>query len=220
MLGCKEDKPMEIQKNSRQIPSNEIYTANKQYSDILYGYLQHNSQLDEVSKIRYIPKKEISYVKLAQELNMHRQTVSSKFNNLIKQGLVLYNEPMKRYELVTIDANLATLLPDETVRICYNTLQDRCLSILAYLLKTYIQHGEKPCRINLDVIKGYVGVCVSNRGCNNQIVKDCLLVLEKLGFISYHIEREQDTTTGGIKTIYFLDEVNNFIKFDEKLYEQ
>ena len=82
MLGCKEDKPMEIQKNSRQIPSNEIYTANKQYSDILYGYLQHNSQLDEVSKIRYIPKKEISYVKLAQELNMHRQTVSSKFNNL------------------------------------------------------------------------------------------------------------------------------------------
>lgn len=211
---------MDIQKNSRQIPSNEIYTANKQYSDILYGYLQHNSLLDETSKVRYIPKKEISYVKLAKELGMHRQTVSSKFNNLIKQGLVIYNEPMKRYELVTIDANLATLLPDETVRICYNTLQDRCLSILAYLLKTYIQHGEESCKINLDVIKGYVGICVSNRGCNNQIIKDCLLILEKLGFIAYHVEKEIDEKTGGVKTIYFLDEVNNSIKFDEKLYKQ
>ena len=209
---------MEIQKNSRQIPSNEIYTANKQYSDILYGYLQHISQLDEVAQIRFIPKKEINYVKLGEELNMHRQTVSSKFNNLIKQGLVIYNELEKRWDLVAIDANLATLLPDETVRVCYNTLQDRCLSILAYLLKTYIQHGEQPCQISLDVIKSYVGICVSNRGCNNQIVKDCLLVLEKLGFISYHVEREVDAKTGGTKTIYFLDKVNNSIKFDEKLY--
>lgn len=209
---------MEIQKNSRQIPSNEIYTANKQYSDILYGYLQHNSYLDKDTNIRYIPKKEISYVKLASILNMHRQTVSNKFNNLIKQGLVVYNELLKRYELVVIDANLATLLPDETVRICYNTLQDRCLSILAYLLKTYIQHGESPCQINLDVIKGYVGLCVSNRGCNNQIIKDCLLILQSLGFISYHTENEIDKQTGGVKKIYILDEVNNSIRFDEKVH--
>ena len=44
---------MEIQKNSRQIPSNEIYTANKQYSDILYGYLQHNSQFFLINMFRY-----------------------------------------------------------------------------------------------------------------------------------------------------------------------
>lgn len=211
---------MEIQKNSRQIPSDKIYTANKQYSDILYGYLQHNSYLDDVRQVRYIPKKEISYVKMAEILNMHRQTVSSKFNSLIKQGLIYYNEGERCYELVNIDANLATLLPDETIRVCYNTLQDRCLSILAYLLKTYIQHGEESCQISLDVIKSYVGVCVSNRGCNNQIVRDCLMVLEKIGFIQYHVEKEVDPKTGGVKTIYFLDKVNNFITFDEKLYEQ
>lgn len=210
---------MEIQKNSRQIPSNEIYTANKQYSDILYGYLQHNSYLDEKINIRFIPKKEISYVKLASALNMHRQTVSTKFNNLINQGLVSYNESLKRYELVIIDADLATLLPDETVRVCYNTLQDRCLSILAYLLKTFIQHGEKPCQINLDIIKAYVGLCVSNRGCSNQIIKDCLLVLQGLGFITYHTEKETDDKTGGTKMIYILDKVNNSIKFDEKVYK-
>lgn len=209
---------MDIQKNSRQIPSDKVYTANKQYSDILYGYLQHNSYLDEKNNVRYIPKKEISYTKLAEVLNMHRQTVSAKFNNLIKQGLVIYNEDLKRYELVVIDATLATLLPDDTVRICYNTLQDRCLSILAYLLKTYIQHGEQPCQISIDVIKMYVGICVSNRGCSNEIVKDCLKMLQKLGFISYHKDKITDEKTGGIKFIYILDKVNNSITFDEKVY--
>jgi hypothetical protein len=220
MLGIRRKQKMEIQKNSRQIPSDKIYTANKQYSDILYGYLQHNSYLDENTKVRFIPKKEISYVKIAEILNMHRQTVSSKFNGLIKQGLIYFNEAERRYELVAIDSNLATLLPDETIRVCYNTLQDRCLSILAYLLKTFVQHGEESCRINLDMIKSYVGVCVSNRGCNNQIVKDCLMVLEKLGFIQYHVEKEVDPETGGVKTIYLLDKVNNFITFDEKVYNQ
>lgn len=210
---------MKIEKNSRQIPSNKVYTANKQYSDILYGYLQHNSYLDKESNVRFIPKKEISYVKLSKELKMHRQTVSTKFNNLINQRLLRYNEELKRYELIPIDSNLATLLPDETVRVCYNTLQDRCLSILAYLLKTFIQHGEEPCQINIDIIKDYIGVSISNRGTNNQIVRDCLLVLQKLGFIDYHVEKIVDKSTGGIKKIYILDNVCNSISFDEKVYE-
>lgn len=205
---------MKIQKNSRQIPSNKIYTANKKYSDILYGYLQHNSLLDKECGIRYILKKDISFVKIANELKMHRQTVSNKFKVLMEQNLIRYNEELKRYELVTIDKTLATLLPDETVRICYNTLQDRCLSILAYLLKTYIQHNESSCQINLDVIKEYVGICVSNRGCNNQVIKDSLLILQKLGFIQYHTERKLDGETGGIRTIYILDKVYNFVTFD------
>ena len=43
---------MQIEKNSRQIPSNERYTANKNYSDILYGYLQNISVLDEALGMR------------------------------------------------------------------------------------------------------------------------------------------------------------------------
>jgi hypothetical protein len=206
---------MEIQKNSRQIPSDKIYTANKKYSDILYGYLQHISHLDKDRKIRFIMKKEIKYTDIGKELNMHRQTVSTKFNNLIKQGLIIYNENYMRYELVTIEDKLATLLPDDTVRILCNSLQERCLSILAYLLKTYIQHNETSCQFNLDIIKEQVGLCVDNRGCNNQVIKDCLLVLQKLGFITYHVTTEVDSKTGGIKTLYILDKVTNSIKFEE-----
>ena len=59
---------MEIQRNSRQIPSVPQYTANKQYSDLLYGYLQNISSMDEKTGIRYIPKKEIKYTEIAEAI--------------------------------------------------------------------------------------------------------------------------------------------------------
>ena len=88
---------MQIQKNSRQIPSNEMITSNKNYSDILYGYLQHLSLLDEEIGIRYIPKNMVKYTAIAEELGVARQTVSKKFNNLIDQGLVVLDAANKRY---------------------------------------------------------------------------------------------------------------------------
>lgn len=200
---------MEIQKNSRQIPSNEIYTADKKYNDLLYGYLQHISVWDKENNVRYIPKKVIKYTELASVLGVSRQTVSSKFNNLIKKGLIVENSEKGIYELVTLDATLAALLPDETVRIICNTLKERCLSILTYLLKTYIQHNEQPCQINLDIIKNYIGLCASNKGYNNQIVLDCFGVLQQLGLIQYHSEKIKDEKTGGLKSIYVLDKVSN-----------
>lgn len=200
---------MEIQRNSRQIPSDKIYTADKKYNDLLYGYLQHISQYDEVNHVRFIPKKDIVYTKLGAALNMTRQTVSTRFNNLINKGLLIYDEENKRYILVCIDKDLAALLPDDTVRIICNTLKERCLSILAYLLKTFIQHNEQPCQITLDVIKEHVGLCANNRCLNNEIIKDCLAVLRQLGLIEYHEEKVKDEKTGGMKHIYVLDKVNN-----------
>lgn len=200
---------MEIEKDSRQIPSDKIYTADKKYNDLLYGYLQHISKYESETNIRYILKKDVVYTKIASSLNMTRQTISNKFNNLINKGLLMYNKDKKRYEFISIDKKLAALLPDETVRIICNTLKERCLSILAYLLKTYIQHGEKPCQITLDIIKEQVGLCTSNRCLNNEIVKDCLLVLRQLGLIEYNDEKIKDEKTGGIRHIYILDKVNN-----------
>lgn len=204
---------MEIQNNSRQIPSNEKYTANKQYSDILYGYLQHISKLDSSLQIRYILKADIKFSELAEKLSCTRQTVSKKFNSLIEQGLLLYDASEKRYLLVVLESELATLLPDDTIRILCNTLQDRCLSILAYLLKTYVQHEEQCCEINLDIIKHYIGLNVQNRGNNNQVIKDIFIILNKLGLIEYHIEKKIDSNTGCYRTRYYLDKVNNKVIF-------
>ena len=207
---------MEIQKNSRQIPSNEKYTANKKYSDILYGYLQHMSLLDEDLDVRYIPKQNVKYIQIAEDLGFTRQTVSKKFNNLIEEGLIVLDAANKRYILSTLEAELATLLPDDTIRILCNTLQEKCLSILSYLLKTYIQHGKTECNVNMDIIKAYVGLSKSNRGTNNEVIRDIFLVLKQLGFIDYHLVKEMDPATGGFKTKYVLDRVDNRVQFSEK----
>lgn len=206
---------MQIEKNSRQIPSNERYTANKNYSDILYGYLQHMSILDEALGMRYIEKKDIKYTKIAEDLGVTRQTVSKKFNNLVEEGLLSFEGSSKRYYLLVLEAELATLLPDDTVKVLCNTLQERCLSVLAYLLKTYVQHKEQPCEVNLDVIKGYVGLNKANRGSNNEIIRDIFIVLSRLGLIQYKVEKALDQATGGHKTRYILEEVNNQVRFFE-----
>lgn len=206
---------MVIEKNSRQIPSNEKYTANKNYSDILYGYLQHMSVLDETLGVRYIEKKDIKYTKIAEDLGVTRQTISKKFNNLIEEGLLSFDGSSKRYYLLVLEAELATLLPNDTVRVLCNTLQERCLSVLAYLLKTYVQHGCQSCEVSLEVIKGYVGLSKTNRGSNNEIIRDIFIVLNRLGLIQYKLEKVLDQATGGYKTKYILEEVNNQVRFFE-----
>lgn len=205
---------MEIQKNSRQIPSNEKITSNKNYSDILYGYLQHLSLLDEEIGIRYIPKNMVKYTAIAEELGVARQTVSKKFNNLIDQGLVVLDAANKRYILSTLEAELATLLPDDTIRVLCNTLQERCLSVLSYLLKTFAQHGQNPCEVNMDIIKAHVGLSKTNRGSNNEVIKDIFIILKQLGLIEYHVYKEMDQTTGGYRSRYILDRVDNRVQFE------
>ena len=204
---------MEIQHNSRQLPSNEKYTANKKYSDLVYGYLQQKSVLDESLGLRYLPKKEVKYTQMAEDLGLSRQTASRKFNNLIEQDLVYYDEGNKRYILTKLEADLAALLPCDTVRILCVNLQERSLSILAYLIKTYFQHGQRPCEINIDVIKNHVGLNVDNRGRNNEVIKDIFLLLKKLGLIEYHTEKNFDAVSGGFKTRYILDKVDNKVDF-------
>lgn len=204
---------VKIQHNSRQIPSNKKFTANKNYSDLVYGYLQQKSKLDESLGVRYIPKKEIRYISMAEELGLSRQTISKKMKGLQEQGLLYWDEKNKRYVLTTLEAELAALLPCDTVRVLCVNLQERSLSILAYLIKTYCQHGFKPCEINIDIMKQHVGLNVDNRGYNNQVIKDILALLWKLGFINFHVEKTFDAKTGGFKIRYILDRVDNKVEF-------
>lgn len=206
---------MQIESNSRQIPSDVAITSNKDYSDLLYGYLQTISELDPATKERFILKKNINYGSIATELEIARQTVSKRFNSLLEEDLIRYDEKNKRYILLTLRRELATLLPNDTVRILCNTLKERSLSILAYLLKTYVQHGSQPCEFNLDILKTFTGLSAANRAKNNEVVKDVLLILKQLNFISYHAEKRIDTLTGGYKTVYILDWVDNKVRFSE-----
>ena len=202
---------MQVFYDSRQIPSDKSLTGNKKYSDLLYGYLQVVSEREEGTNIRYIEKKNLKFTKIAADLQISRQTVASRLNNLIDMGLLKYDEVKKRYEFITIQKDLAALLPKPTVRILCNTLRERSLSILAYLLKRYFQHGQKPFNINIDVLKAQVGLSSANRGTNNEVITDTLILLKKLGFIDYKVVKEMDKVSGGFKTVYILLSVDNYI---------
>ena len=202
---------MQVFYDSRQIPSDKSLTGNKKYSDLLYGYLQVVSEREEETNIRYIEKKNLKFTKIAADLQISRQTVASRLNNLIDMGLLKYNEVKKRYEFITIQKDLAALLPKPTVRILCNTLRERSLSILAYLLKSYFQHGQKPFNINIDILKAQVGLSSANRGTNNEVITDTLILLKKLGFIDYKVVKEMDKVSGGFKTVYILLSVDNYI---------
>ena len=202
---------MQVFYDSRQIPSDKSLTGNKKYSDLLYGYLQVVSEREEGTNIRYIEKKNLKFTKIAADLQISRQTVASRLNNLIDMGLLKYDEVKKRYEFITIQKDLAALLPKPTVRILCNTLRERSLSILAYLLKSYFQHGQKPFNINIDVLKTQVGLSSANRGTNNEVITDTLILLKKLGFIDYKVVKEMDKVSGGFKTVYILLSVDNYI---------
>ena len=202
---------MQVFYDSRQIPSDKSLTGNKKYSDLLYGYLQVVSEREEATNIRYIEKKNLKFTKIAADLQISRQTVASRLNNLIDMGLLKYDEVKKRYEFITIQKDLAALLPKPTVRILCNTLRERSLSILAYLLKSYFQHGQKPFSINIDILKAQVGLSSANRGTNNEVITDTLILLKKLGFIDYKVVKEMDKVSGGFKTVYILLSVDNYI---------
>ena len=202
---------MQVFYDSRQIPSDKSLTGNKKYSDLLYGYLQVVSEREEGTNIRYIEKKNLKFTKIAADLQISRQTVASRLNNLIDMGLLKYDEVKKRYEFITIQKDLAALLPKPTVRILCNTSRERSLSILAYLLKSYFQHGQKPFNINIDILKAQVGLSSANRGTNNEVITDTLILLKKLGFIDYKVVKEMDKVSGGFKTVYILLSVDNYI---------
>ena len=202
---------MQVFYDSRQIPSDKSLTGNKKYSDLLYGYLQVVSEREEETNIRYIEKKNLKFTKIAADLQISRQTVASRLNNLIDMGLLKYDEVKKRYEFITIQKDLAALLPKPTVRILCNTLRERSLTILAYLLKSYFQHGQKPFNINIDILKAQVGLSSANRGTNNEVITDTLILLKKLGFIDYKVVKEMDKISGGFKTVYILLSVDNYI---------
>ena len=135
----------------------------------------------------------MKFTKIAADLQISRQTVASRLNNLIDMGLLKYDEVKKRYEFITIQKDLAALLPKPTVRILCNTLRERSLSILAYLLKSYFQHGQKPFNINIDILKAQVGLSSANRGTNNEVITDTLILLKKLGFIDYKVVKEMES---------------------------
>lgn len=200
---------LKIQPNSRQIPKSKNICSNKKYYDILYAYLQCISKRDSKSNKRYFYKKDINFSKLGEIFNLSRQTVSTKFKNLKELGLI-EEVDKNTYQLIELSADIASLVPYNTLKLITDTLNDNSISTYIYLLNCYYGNDCRPFQFTLDQIKGYIGISTSTRS-NNDIVTNILYVLEKIGLIKYSLSTVKQETDSfqNVKTIYQLDWLTN-----------
>lgn len=198
----------------RQIPKTKEYCANKEYYDILYGYLQQQSQWEQKknNNRRYVNKKLINFSQLGRQLGISRQTVSNKFKKLIKLGLVI-DEPGDKYYLTPLSADIASLIPNPTLKLITDTLNEYSISVYVYLLMRYIANNEEIFQFKLSDVKKHIGICSTTRS-NDEIITNILFVLQKIGLIKYHLTtlQQENVDYKDVKTIYQLDYLTNYIE--------
>lgn len=199
---------MKIESNSRQIPKVERYCANKKYNDLLYGYLQEISvKVDrDIGAARLVPKSEVNYVQLGKKFNLSRQTVAMRFKNLLELGLIAeWEEDNRYYQLLTLEQNVAALIPYKTLKLMVDSLSTHSISTYVYFLNRYVANGEKEFIFTYDQIKAYIGISVNTRS-NDETVANILFTLKNLRLIDIEL-----TTLDGLKTVYKLKWVVNKI---------
>ena len=202
---------------TRQIPKIEKICANKKYHDILYGYLQDHSQWDGIQgHRRYIDKSLINFSQIGKLLGISRQTASTKFQNLVKLGLVTDAPDQEgRYYLTILPAEVAGLIPEPTLKLIIDTLSEHCISAYLYLLLRYIANEEEPYTFLLTDIKKHIGICTTTRS-NDQVITNILFVLQRIGLIKYSLTTLQQDNVDykDVKTVYRIDFLTNYIEFE------
>jgi hypothetical protein len=96
---------------------------------------------------------------------------------------------------VELSADIASLIPYNTLKLITDTLSEHAISTYIYFLNCYYANGNRPFQFTLDQVKSYIGISTSTRS-NNDTVTNILYVLEKIGLIKYSLttsKQEADT---------------------------
>lgn len=195
---------LEIQKNSRQMPSTANITKEKDYCDLLYAWLQCNSERENtsVNARRRLEKTKVKWVGIERDFTrvtsdgttekvMARKTIAKYFNHLVEQNLVY--EEGDYYYLTILENDQANLIEYKTLSKLMNVLQKNSISIYIYLFNRYYANGCEPFIATVKQIKDFIGIA-STTTSNNIIVDDTLDILKRLGLLDYHLTRKDDKT--------------------------
>lgn len=201
---------LEIQKNSRQVPSVAEICSSKKYYDLLYSYLQTISIRDKLSKERYVYTKDVKYSRIGQIFGVSRQTIAKRFNNLIELGLV--KQQNDRYILTLLPDEMAYLIPEKTLALLVDALSENAISTYIYLFGRYYANKEQPFIFTYEQIKKFIGIATTTKS-NNQVVANILYVLQKIGLLEYELTALKETDNfGNIKTVYQVVKMTNVIE--------
>lgn len=134
-----------------------------------------------------MPKDRVSYNKMSNELGMYRNTIAKYIQKLIDMQLLRQDED-GNYIVEKLETSIAMLVPFETVRMLWNTLQRNAVSLYVTLLNLYIENDEQPFYTTYVFLKEQIGLSVTTYS-NNTVISDRLIVLEKLGLIQWEVKQ-------------------------------
>ena len=187
------------------MPSASMIVREKDYCDLLYAWLQCNSERESVvSTRRRIEKKKVKWAAIERDFTrtlsdgsvekvMSRKTIAKYFTYLMNQGLITDGDD-DYYYLTVLDASEANLIECITLSKLMNVLQKNSISIYIYLFNRYCANGYQPFIATLKQIKDFIGIATSTTS-NNIIVDDTIEILKRLGLLDVKMITGEDNKT-------------------------
>ena len=197
---------MQIEKNSRQMPSTSSVAREKDYCDLLYAWLQCNSERENMNDVvRRIHKSKIKWVSIEKDFTrtlsdgtvdkvMSRKTIAKYFKHLEDKGLIKLNEENDYYYLTVLDSTEANLIEYNTLSKLMNVLQKNSFSVYIYLFIRYYANGKSSFIATIKQIKDFIGIATTTTS-NNIIIDDTLDILKRLGLLEYGLINGEDNKT-------------------------
>lgn len=192
------------EKNSRQMPSTSVIVREKDYCDLLYAWLQCNSErINVTSRGRRIAKSKIKWTAIEKDFTrtlvdgttekvMSRKTIAKYFQHLLDKNLVYEEDGF--YYLTILDNEDANLIECETLSKLMNVLQKNSISIYNYLFNRYYAAGKQPFIATIKQVKDFIGIATSTTS-NNAIVSDTIDILKRLGLLEFKLIITEENKT-------------------------
>lgn len=196
-------------KNTRQMPKAQAVISQKDYCDLLYAWLQCNSdRIDFTSNQsgRKILKSKIKFVAIEKEFTQidpetnkpiklfSRKTISKYFSHLISIGLVYEEErDPDYYYLKLLEPKEGNLIEYNTLSKLITVLQKNSLNIYIYLYNRYYANNFQPFIATMKQIKEYIGIATTTTS-NNYIILNTIDILSRLGLLKMSIIFDDNKT--------------------------
>lgn len=196
---------MVIKKNSRQMPSTTSIVREKDYCDLLYAWLQCNSERENVNTSRRrIEKKKVKWASIERDFTrelsdgtiekaMSRKTIAKYFSYLIDSNLVS-DEGDEYYYLTVLDGSEANLIEYNTLLKMMNVFQKNSINIYIYLFNKYYSNSFQPFIATFRQIKEYIGIATTTTS-NNAVIDDTIDILKRIGLLDYRLKVLEDNKT-------------------------
>ena len=205
----------------RVIPMKEEFLGDKKMNDIIYGFLQTNSYLD--NRKRYCWKNEVTAGKIIEYFK-EQETESPVCERTIRNLLKLFIK-INLLEEGELEGKKVYFLPDsskpfvqiktETLRFLVNTANTNVIKVYAYLKNKWENHVKYKFKDNYRFseaeLLAAIGYTTINNKNNYLMIKDILQCLQNNELIKIHKEYIK-TATGKLADYYEIDFVSEDYK--------